>query len=94
MIPHIPAITGVKSGGILVGEAALAPRIKVVCLADYAASAEELLPTKCLKVEINGLAYRARRAYHPMSDAVKTKTSPLLFLVPDKHLAETDRKYN
>ena len=36
-----------------------------------------MLPTNCLKVEINGLAYRARRAYHPMSDAVKTKTSPL-----------------
>ena len=36
-----------------------------------------MLPTNCLKVEIYGLAYRARRAYCPMSDAVKTKTSPL-----------------
>ena len=77
MIPRVPAITGLKAGGILVGDAALASRIKVVCFADYAASAYELLPTNCLKVEIYGLAYRARRAYCPMSDAVKTKTSPL-----------------
>ena len=39
MIPRIPAITGIKAGGILVGEVALTPRIKVVCFADYAASA-------------------------------------------------------
>ena len=39
MIPRFPARTGLKAGGILVGDAALAPRIKVVCLADYAASA-------------------------------------------------------
>ena len=40
-----------------------------------------MLPTNCSKVEINGLAYRARRAYRPMSDAVKTKTSPLNVLL-------------
>ena len=39
MIPQVPAITGLKAGGILVGDAALASRIKVVCFADYAASA-------------------------------------------------------
>ena len=36
-----------------------------------------MLPTNCLKAEINGQTYNARRAYRPMSDAVKTKTSPL-----------------
>ena len=36
-----------------------------------------MLPTKSSKAEINGQTYNARRAYHPMSDAVKTKTSPL-----------------
>ncbi len=76
MIPRIPAITGLKAGGILVGDAALASRIKVVCLADYAASANELLPTISSKAEINGQTSHARRAYRPMSDAVKTKTSP------------------
>ena len=39
MIPRVPVITGLKTGGILVGDAALASRIKVVCFADYAASA-------------------------------------------------------
>jgi len=39
MIPRVPVITGLKTGGILVGEVALTPRIKVVCFADYAASA-------------------------------------------------------
>ena len=36
-----------------------------------------MLPTKSSKAEINGQTYNARRAYRPMSDAVKTKTSPL-----------------
>lgn len=39
MIPRVPDRADLKSGGILVVAAALAARIKVVCLADYAASA-------------------------------------------------------
>ena len=39
-----------------------------------------MLPTKSSKAEINGQTYNARRAYCPMSDAVKTKTSPLSFV--------------
>ena len=35
-----------------------------------------MLPTNFLESEINGLGSHARRAYRPMSDAVKTKTSP------------------
>ena len=36
-----------------------------------------MLPTISSKAEINGQTSDARRAYRPMSDAVKTKTSPL-----------------
>ena len=36
-----------------------------------------MLPTISSKAEINGQTSHARRAYRPMSDAVKTKTSPL-----------------
>jgi hypothetical protein len=39
MIPQVPVITGLKTGGILVGEVALTSRIKGESFADYPATA-------------------------------------------------------
>ena len=50
-----------------------------------------MLPTNSLKAEIYGQTSDARRAYRPMSDAVKTKTSPLSSLKGSANIVKNSK---
>jgi len=83
MIPHMPAIESVNSGGILVA-VDLVQAIKESYLVRLRSECIVVVASYGLSSEINERGHDSRYAYHQTSSAVKTRTSPVIARRRDK----------